>query len=513
MKTGTMYMLTGMLAMLAALAMAAPAAAWPTGYDYDGHSLLTNESGTLKGFVYIDEGNHSGLAAPPYVVGYTSIPTGTVRWAHLYTGVWGGTENHTGWANITVTNSSGTYDMGPARLNKSDMDASTCCSGNGKWLICKDVTDYLDRSTLAATVTTSGTIDGRVYGIVLVAAIENTSGHKMAYWINVGNVNLRYDAGYGELNNALTLINGTAYSSDEAKVYAMQYVGTANQPDYLYFNAPSAADSPRNLSNIAWNISKYTQYQLDDDDVADCSEGSYFDLDVFTTAHDGTPLKEIVNLVGNNELVFWRGHDDDNNGEIDASWTGTSYEGEAYVSPIMAALVLDNISRVYDFSNKTPDCNLSAYYNTSFDGTLNDIDLVNTSFTSSAIETDDNVYYTTTASSDRYAAQRFTFEIDEDDNIQDLNVTWIGKGRDSTNGATLYLWNDRTNTYDQVDTEVSTSEITLNYATDSPANYIDNKVVNVLVVQNGVTRTIPPPGTTSTLQTDYVRLEVVPHVA
>jgi hypothetical protein len=30
------------------------------GYNYDGHSLLTNESGTLDGYVYIDEGNNSG---------------------------------------------------------------------------------------------------------------------------------------------------------------------------------------------------------------------------------------------------------------------------------------------------------------------------------------------------------------------------------------------------------------------------------------------------------------------
>jgi len=74
-----MYMLTGMIVVLALLAMAAPAAAWPTGYNYDGYSLSTNESGTVDGYVYIDEGNHSGLAASPYVVGYSGIPDGTVQ--------------------------------------------------------------------------------------------------------------------------------------------------------------------------------------------------------------------------------------------------------------------------------------------------------------------------------------------------------------------------------------------------------------------------------------------------
>ncbi|MDD4254372.1 MAG: hypothetical protein PHP59_03250 [Methanofollis sp.] len=48
-------MKSGRMCMLAVLLMAAPVAAWPTNYSYDGYTLLTNESGTLKGFVYMDK--------------------------------------------------------------------------------------------------------------------------------------------------------------------------------------------------------------------------------------------------------------------------------------------------------------------------------------------------------------------------------------------------------------------------------------------------------------------------
>ncbi|WP_265581291.1 DUF3344 domain-containing protein [Methanofollis aquaemaris] len=519
MKIGNKCMLTGMLVLLAVLAMAAPAAAWPEGYNYDGHPLLTNESGTLKGFVYMDKGNHSGLASSPYTVGYSSIPTGTVKWAHLYTGIWGGTEDYTGWANITVTNSSGTYNLGSERLNKSDMNATTCCSGNGKWLVCKDVTDYLDASTFAARVTTSGSIDGRVYSVVLAAAIESASGNKTAYWVNVGNVNLHYDAtGDGELNNHLTWLNGTAYSSSEAKVYAMQYVGSAGQPDFLYFNAPSAADSPRTLSQPAWNISKYTKYQLGDDDVADCSQGGYFDLDVFTASNDSTALKNIVNLVGNNHLVFWRGHDYNNDGYIEGRWQGSNYEGEAYVSPMVATLVLKDITRLYDFASTTPGTagtNLYAYEGAVGARPPNSSTVPMDSVTYSKIEVDDENSETYRTDTDgTYAAQRFVFEIDESaGNIDGLTANWNGKGYHdgglSYDGAYLYIWNGTA--YVLLESTISGNEENLTGSvTSSIGNYIVNGEVTVLVVQKSPAD--EGNETASTLETDYVKLVIDPKV-
>jgi len=519
MKTGTMYMLTGMIVVLALLAMAAPAAAWPTGYNYDGYSLSTNESGTVDGYVYIDEGNHSGLAASPYVVGYSGIPDGTVQWAHLYTGVWGGTENYVGWANITVTNSSGTYDLGAARLDINNMASSTSCSGNGKWLICKDVTDYLDGSTLAVTVTTSGTIDGRVYGAVLAAAIESASGNKTAYWVNVGNVNLRYDAGSGELNNALTWMNGTSYASSEAKVYAMQYVGSTNQNDFVYFNAPSAVDSPRNLTNIAWNISKYTKYQLGDNDVADCSEGSYFDLDVFTAANDATALNNVVNLVGNNHLIFWRGHDSNGDGSIEGVWQGSTYEGEVYVSPIVAALVQKDITRLYDFASATPGAAGTDLY--AYEGAVSarppasNTSPITGISTSSALTADDWTYETFVTDADgTYAAQRFVFGIEESaGDIDGLTVTWNGKGYHAGgsgyDGAYLYIWNG--SSYVPLDSTTSGNEDTLTGSvTSNIGNYIVSGDVTVLVVQKSPAD--EDEETASTVETDYIKLVIDPKV-
>lgn len=512
MKTGRMCMLMGMLMVLALLLMAAPAAAWPTGYNYDGHALSTNESGILKGFVYMDKGNHSGLASSPYVVGYSSIPTGTVRWAHLYTGVWGGTEDKIGWANITVTNSSGTYNLGNETLNKSSMSSSTSCSGNGKWLICKDVSDYLDGSTLSATARTGSIsgFDGRVYAIVLAAAIESSSGNKTAYWVNVGNMNLNYIT---PTDNTLTTMSGTSYSSSEAKVYAMQYVGTANQNDFLYFNAPSATDSPRDLSQPAWNISKYTKYQLGDDDVADCSEGSYFDLDVFTASNDATALKNVVNLVGSNNLVFWRGHDYDNDGSIEGVWQGSTYEGEVYVSPMVAALVLKDITRLYDFASTTPGTagtDLFAYKG-EVNGTPGTNDVPTGSVTYSNIAADDSSVETANVTAN-YAAQRFVFKVSESASIIDgLKATWIGtgtNGNSTLNGANLYIWNGGLEEYGLLTSTTSGSEATLTgEVTSGISDYIDaSGNVTILVMQKGAASGY------SRLDTDYVKLVVDPTV-
>ena len=523
MKT-KLCMLTGMLVLLAALAIAVPAAAWPTGYDYDGYPLLTNESATLKGSVYVSAGNNSGLTSSPYVVGYSSIPAGTVKWAHLYTGVWGGTEEHVGWANITVTNATGTYTLGNETLNKSSMSSSTSCSGNGKWLICKDVTKYLDGSTLSATARTGniyGGFDGRVYSIVLAAAIENaTYGNKTAYWVNVGNVNLHYDAGYGDLNNTLTWMNGTAYASNEAKVYAMQYVGSVNEPDYLYFNAPSAEDSPFNLANVTWDVNGYRKYQLDANNVADCSEGSYFDLDVFTVSNDTTALKKIVNQAGNNHLVFWRGHDTDRDGVIGGSWMGTAYEGEVYVSPMVAALVLKDITRVYDFSNTTPGAAGTDHY--AYKGAVSarppgSRTVPTGSVTYSNIEADDGAYEIfETSTNGTYAAQRFVFGIDESaGSIDGLTATWNGMGYhdggSAYNGTYLYIWNANAGSYQELANTTSGSETTLSGGvTSNIGNYISSGNVTVLSVQKSMADENAE--TTSTIKTDYVKLVVDPKV-
>jgi hypothetical protein len=83
---------------------------------------------------------------------------------------------------------------------------------------------------------------------------ENTSLPNVQYWVNEGNPNLNYVT---PLNNNVSWFNGTAYNSTEANLIALYYTGTEGEHDYLYLNAPKASDSPYNLSNIGWNISKF----------------------------------------------------------------------------------------------------------------------------------------------------------------------------------------------------------------------------------------------------------------
>ena len=61
---------------------------------------MTN--GTINGGVYASRGSWSGGSSSPETYSYYTIPNGTIIWARLYVGVWGGTSTSTGIFNTSV---------------------------------------------------------------------------------------------------------------------------------------------------------------------------------------------------------------------------------------------------------------------------------------------------------------------------------------------------------------------------------------------------------------------------
>lgn len=486
-------------------------------YAYDGFEIKNMVNGTVQGDVFASYGSNGGLANDPYTTSY-NVPAGTVKWARLYVGVWGGTETKTGWVNTTINgNNLGNVTLGGTGDSNPTYSSGTNAysSGNGVWVVSYNSTNNVTSGSYSATATTGGTIDGRVYGIALVVVYENTSLPKVQYWVNEGNPNLNY----GTLNNNVSWFNGTAYNSTEANLTALYYTGTSGEHDYLYLNPPYASDSPYNLSNIGWNIPNYMRYQLGNNDVANSYSGltytSYFDFDSFTSSNDSTALNEIINTTAanSNYAIFWRGHDDDGNGQIDSTWNASGVEGEAYVHPILAVLKLKNITHVYDFSTGAGTNKWAYKYQVGSNSGAGDPNIEFNSTEYNNIKTDDNVYASNkTSTNSYYAAHRFNFSIAEASPTK-INVTWngIGDHDTATDGAKLYIYNFTSTAYEQLDSTITgpPTEITLTGEKTSSINSYISPSNNVTILVNQTSAQISALAK-SHIKTDYVKLVVAP---
>jgi subtilase family serine protease len=316
-------------------------AAW----NYDGYEVETMESGNITGDVYISYGDKSGIGSSPYTSNF-NVPAGTEKYSRLYVGVWGGTETKTGTLSTVFNgNDLGTINIGGKTDTNPTYTSGTNVygRGNGVWWVSYNVTgeNVTMGETNSATATTGGNIDGRVYAIVLVTVYRDPSEPEIQYWINEGSYNLHYSsASYPYVQDkTFVWFNGTNtnITPASARLSAAYLVGTKEEPDYLYFNPPDAGDSP--YKNMAWNIAKYEEYELGGSDVADASNGEYFDFETFTSTKGKKPLKDLIE--NNSYAVFWRGHDDNNDGNIYAEFTPANLvEGESYVGPVLAVLIL-----------------------------------------------------------------------------------------------------------------------------------------------------------------------------
>lgn len=344
------------LGILILCMLCAPACA---AYNYEGYPLETIEEGVVQGDVYVSCGDNAGLAGTSYatntfITNFTNVPTSGVKWAELKVGVWGGSTSRVGWAETKLngtTLSNETLNIG------AGLSSNVNCSGSGIYLIQYNCTDLvkndLTNGVIEATVVAtprndlgaSYRLDSRIYGAVLIVAYENGEEYTQ-YWINQGNLNLHKNVTsggiyYPDLDANVTWFNGSINGSvgDDATLTVGYFAGEADQNDFLYFNPEQEPESPYNLSNFNWNIDSYLTSQLGDNNVADetCTLGSTKNFDLHT-------FDVTVNDSSNNYAVFWRGHGNNTNGEIeiyDPPYTTppvVNPNTEAYVSPFLAVL-------------------------------------------------------------------------------------------------------------------------------------------------------------------------------
>ena len=271
-------------------------------YNYDGVPFTDQfdgvKQGNVKGGVYVDGGH--GVGPSPYTQ-FFSVPEGTVEWARLYVGVWGGNEVNTGTVDVTFNGE----ELESLKLEgEADTNSNVYCSGHGVYWIYYKVTDNTTSGPIDAVVTTSGDIDGRVYGVVLVAVIEEedrTEAPEVQYWINEGNVNLHgpsLSGEHGTNDEAVAEFDGTI---DEDKFVAallsvVYLTGTPGLNDSLYFNDEKLCDG----DNC--------------DDIANSKQ--YFDLKTFN----------VIEYIGKkaNRATFERGDED-------------------YVHPVLAVLTVHGV--------------------------------------------------------------------------------------------------------------------------------------------------------------------------
>jgi len=126
------------------------------------------------------------------------------------------------------------------------------------------------------------------------------------------------------------------------------------------------------------------------------------------------------------------------------------------------------------------------------------------------ISADDGLRQSERANIGYYASHRFVFSINEG-NITSLHILWNGIGRNDWifggDGATLYIWNYTSGSYELWNTTTSATEVNLEVNISSGINNYINKNLTILVEQN-----LPSFrfffNFYSRLQTDYIKIDV-----
>jgi subtilase family serine protease len=319
-------------------------------YSYEGRTLAPDAQGTFRGEIYIDGGH--GLSFPPYSQKF-DVPEGTLRWAHLYIGVWGGTENYEGWVQPEF-NGQRLEHLQLAGIN--DENENVYCAGHGVYWITYDVSNITKNGENTVEILTSSgepgnRLDGRVYGAVLAAACEDSEAPVLSYQVLSGNVNLHGKGWSGSLANVndredVYFSSGQALSSIKAANLSVVYLTSSKGlPDYLSFNGEMLGIPPEYLSDSFGGKAIDIANEVSLDACGD--EGfssSYFDIEHF----------DVLNyLQSTNSVSFIRGLDLDGDGEIGIP------EGEDYLHPVLAALVLKSESTASLLPDLCPEMKIS----------------------------------------------------------------------------------------------------------------------------------------------------------
>ena len=76
-------------------------------------------------YVHSSAADGIGLSFPPYTQTF-DVPDGTIKWARLWVGVWGGTEKYDGWLHVKLNN----HDLGRTNLlGENDANQNVYCTG------------------------------------------------------------------------------------------------------------------------------------------------------------------------------------------------------------------------------------------------------------------------------------------------------------------------------------------------------------------------------------------------
>ena len=239
-------------------------------YDYDGSipefDLTTAEHGTINGELYVGGGH--GVKITPYYQNFT-IPDGSVKFARLYVAVWGGKEEYNG---TLQTNFNGN-DLGTLTLEgELDTNPNVWCTGHGVYWVYYNVTSLTNTSfntAIANTNQINPAFDGRIYGIVLVAVVENTGKTAVEYWINDGHRNLNYQTPF---DSATTQFSGTIVDPDNKTVTltTVYLTGDVADSDTLQFNSGTAiTDAADGAGSDEWGNSWQGGFDIDTWDMAD----------------------------------------------------------------------------------------------------------------------------------------------------------------------------------------------------------------------------------------------------
>ncbi len=177
--------------LLAIVLVITPASA---AYNFNGWPLQTRASGMVNGGVFID---YVPWDSSTHLALTTTVPNGTVKLAYLYTGIWGTNEYKSGWVNVSFNDVADRNELGPVHLQGAeDVNPHVWCTTHGKHWMVYNVTDLVKMGALnTATVSKiNGSIDGRVYGIILIVVYEGGDNPRaLQYWINDGHDALHYE--------------------------------------------------------------------------------------------------------------------------------------------------------------------------------------------------------------------------------------------------------------------------------------------------------------------------------
>ena len=213
-----------------------------TSYAFNGIPFKVAGSGTFNGTLFVDGGH--GLPSSygqPYTQKFL-VPAGTVTWARLYVGVWGGIPTTSGVLNVNFNgNTLGTAGMGQGQTTGiADMVEG---SGDGVWWVAINVTGDLmanseNTAVLDATDPNNTGFDTRIYGVVLVAAVAQDGGPTVSYQVAEGNECLNYITPLNSYTLAFPSLAGAIAPGSVAKadLETVYLTGHPNTGDSLSLN-------------------------------------------------------------------------------------------------------------------------------------------------------------------------------------------------------------------------------------------------------------------------------------